>query len=296
MPFFASCFGNGKKQRALIGSHQQQAKTVCREERDPAVDDSLLDLTSTTIEVRSADICGTASQLPGSSAPSSPKKKMKVRGPKADQRSLRPKKNHRTSKHRTLHTMKKTANRTLTLEAAAKIPSGESAAEWHAVNTLDFYNDLSLLMGILEELCTATTCPCMSAGPNFKYLWADKGAKPVCLCAADYVEKMMIWVEKQLDDPAIFVIDGGNYPKDFHKAVKNIFRKLFRAYAHAYHSHFDAFVSLGAESHLNTCFKHFIIYGQEHKLLDDKDTAPLKDFIPSLIKGGGKGLLQNSLA
>ena len=32
------------------------------------------------------------------------------------------------------------------------------------------------------------------------------------------------------------------------------------------------------------------------KLLEDKDIAPLKDFIPSLLNGKGKGLLQNSLA
>merc|ERR1711939_886740 len=77
------------------------------------------------------------------------------------QRSLRPPKNHRTSKHRTLHTMKRTANRTLTLEAAAKLPSGENVNDWHMVNTLDFYNDVSLLMGILsEELCTDSSCPC----------------------------------------------------------------------------------------------------------------------------------------
>jgi len=229
-----------------------------------------------------------------------PKKVLANRPIDAGQRSLRPKKAHKSIKHRTLHTMKKTANRTLTLEAAARIPDGEDPYDWHAVNVLDFYNDLSLLMGILEgELCTTKSCPCMSAGPNFKFLWADgQGSKPVSLSAAEYIEKMMVWVEEQLDNPRLFPIDGNssNYPKNFHSCLHGIFKKMFRGYAHAYHSHFDAFVSLSAESHLNTCFKHFIIYGQTHGFLKDKDTAPLNEFIPSLLKGGGKGLLQNSLA
>ena len=33
-----------------------------------------------------------------------------------------------------------------------------------------------------------------------------------------------------------------------------IFKRLFRVYAHIYHSHFQKIVSLGAEAHLNTCF------------------------------------------
>jgi hypothetical protein len=39
-----------------------------------------------------------------------------------------------------------------------------------------------------------------------------------------------------------------------------IFKRLFRVYAHIYHSHFQKIVGLGAEAHLNTCFKHFIYF------------------------------------
>lgn len=217
-------------------------------------------------------------------------KNIQGQGSSSGQHSLRPKKSHKTKKHRTLHTLKKDKARTLTLQAASQVPVGERLHDWHAVNLLDFYNDLSLLMGILEdELCTAHTCPTMSAGPKYKYLWADKGGKPEAVCAAVYIEKMMAWVEGQIDDPKLFPIadpdsnSAIHYPTDFELRLRNIFRKLFRAYAHAYHSHFDAFVSLGAESHLNTCFKHFVIYTQEHQLLQDKDTAPLRDFIAMVL-------------
>ncbi len=42
--------------------------------------------------------------------------------------------------------------------------------------------------------------------------------------------------------------------------VRTIFKRLFRVYAHIYHSHFKQVCSLGEEAHLNTCFKHFIIF------------------------------------
>ena len=38
-----------------------------------------------------------------------------------------------------------------------------------------------------------------------------------------------------------------------------------------------------AEAHLNTCFKHFIYFVNEFKLIDPVELAPLKDLIDSLM-------------
>jgi MOB kinase activator 1 len=65
-------------------------------------------------------------------------------------------------------------------------------------------------------------------------------------------------------------------------AVQNIFKRLFRIYAHIYHSHFPKVVSLGEEAHLNTSFKHFIYFVQEFSLIDKKELAPLQELIASL--------------
>lgn len=46
------------------------------------------------------------------------------------------------------------------------MPPGEDLNEWLAVNTVDFYNAISVLFGTLEEFCTCSTCPVMSAGPK----------------------------------------------------------------------------------------------------------------------------------
>lgn len=109
----------------------------------------------------------------------------------------------------------------------------------------------------------------------------------------------MDWIESQLDDETIFpqklgmfnisiklvghlpefsglsfanymhhstvLIDcctaaGAPFPPNFRDVVKTIFKRLFRVYAHIYHSHFQKIVSLKEEAHLNTCFKHFVLF------------------------------------
>lgn len=52
------------------------------------------------------------------------------------------------------------------IREAVQLPPGEDLNEWLAVNTVDFYNAISVLFGTLEEFCTASSCPVMSAGPK----------------------------------------------------------------------------------------------------------------------------------
>jgi MOB kinase activator 1 len=76
----------------------------------------------------------------------------------------------------------------------------------------------------------------------------------------------------------IFLI-GIPFPKDFKKIIKVIFKRLFRVYAHIYHSHFSHIMALEAEPHLNTSFKHFIYFIDEFNLVEDKELAPLAELI-----------------
>jgi MOB kinase activator 1 len=117
--------------------------------------------------------------------------------------------------------------------------------------------------------------------------------KPVKVSAPEYADYLMSWVQEQLDDEAVFpskigktllslLISGVPFPKSFASVVKNIFKRLFRIYAHIYHSHFPKIVSLGEEAHLNTSFKHFIYFVQEFDLIDKKELAPLQELITKL--------------
>ena len=41
------------------------------------------------------------------------------------------------------------------------------------MNTVDFFNAISMLYGTLTECCTEASCPTMCAGPKYEYRWAD---------------------------------------------------------------------------------------------------------------------------
>lgn len=139
---------------------------------------------------------------------------------------------------------------------------------------------------------------------RYEYRWADGITikKPIEVSAPKYVEYLMDWIESQLDDETIFpqrlgmldiltklvvqlaefsglyspyymlhntlllISAGAPFPSNFREVVKTIFKRLFRVYAHIYHSHFQKIVSLKEEAHLNTCFKHFVLFTWVSKL------------------------------
>jgi MOB kinase activator 1 len=168
-----------------------------------------------------------------------------------------------------------------------RLPKGEDFNEWLAVNTVDFFNEISLLYGIVTEYCTKDSCPVMSAGPKYEYLWMDgvKVKKPIKVSAPEYIDYLMSWIEEQINDSNVFPTDDGvNFPKNFKQVCKTILKRLFRVYGHIYHSHMQKMVALDAEAHLNTCFKHFVYFVKEFKLVDERELAPLGDTIQHMLK------------
>ena len=168
------------------------------------------------------------------------------------------------------------------IDLAVELPKGEDLNEWLAVNTIEFYNDINLLYSMLEEFCTKQSCPVMSAGPKYEYLWADGSnvKTPMKVSAGEYIEYLMVWVESQLNNENIFPSTiGVPFPKNFLQVIKVIFKRLFRVYAHIYYTNFPQIVMLGCQNHLNTCFKHFIFFIEKFKLVEAKELAPLADLI-----------------
>ena len=168
------------------------------------------------------------------------------------------------------------------IDLAVELPQGEDLNEWLAVNTIEFYNDINLLYGMLEEFCTKETCPVMSAGPKYEYLWADgtNVKTPIKVSAKEYIELLMTWVENQLNNENIFPsVIGVPFPKNFFQIIKVIFKRLFRVYAHIYYTHFPHIVMLGCQYHLNTCFKHFVFFIERFNLVESKELAPLAELI-----------------
>eukprot|EP00049_Salpingoeca_infusionum_P027368 m.31820 g.31820 ORF g.31820 m.31820 type:complete len:242 (-) comp9465_c0_seq1:115-840(-) len=211
-------------------------------------------------------------------------------------KTFKPKKNIPEGSHQ--YNLKKYVDDTLgagNLALAVKLPDGEDLNEWIAVNTVDFFNQISILYGAITEFCTPTTCPVMSAGPKFEYLWADGTTvkKPIQCSAPEYIDYLMTWAQAQLDDESLFPSRIGQpFPKTFLQSVKTILKRLHRVYAHMYHSHFNRVVTLGAEPHLNTSFKHFVYFVQEFNLVHEKELEPMRELIDRLMdKDRKKGII-----
>ncbi|CAH8530213.1 unnamed protein product [Schistosoma turkestanicum] len=171
------------------------------------------------------------------------------------------------------------------LRLAVRLPEGEDLHEWIAINTVDFFNQINMLYGTLLEFCTDDTCPIMSAGPKYEYHWADGQTikKPLKCSAPHYIDCLMIWIQKQLENEAIFPSKiGAPFPRDFLNVVKVILKRLFRVYAHIYYQHFSEVRDLQEEAHLNTSFKHFIYFVLEFNLVQKRELVPLQHLIDLL--------------
>lgn len=76
---------------------------------------------------------------------------------------------------------------------------------------------------------------------------------------------------------------GVPFPRNFLQCARTILKRLFRVYAHVYHEHIEDVIRLKEEIHLNTSFKHFILFVQEFKLVDAKELAPLDELIERIV-------------
>lgn len=162
-----------------------------------------------------------------------------------------------------------------------KLPSGASEEEWLAITTIDFFNELNLLAGALSDICTHETCPVMCAGPyTFAWCDGDKVKTPTKMSAPRYFEHLLIWVERQLADESFLPVNPGQpFPPHYRKGMRVIYKRLFRIYAHTFHSHFKELIDGEADAHLNHSFKHFIYFVKEFNLIDDSELEPLKDLV-----------------
>ncbi|KAJ5081872.1 hypothetical protein NUU61_010136 [Penicillium alfredii] len=174
------------------------------------------------------------------------------------------------------------------LRKAVKLPEGEDLNEWLAVNVVDFYNQINLLYGSITEFCSPQSCPEMKATDEFEYLWQDSEnyRRPTKMNAPEYIEHLMSWVQGNIDNEQMFPSRIGiPFPKTFPSLLRQLFKRLYRVYAHIYCHHYPVVVHLGLEPHLNTSFKHYVLFIDEHRLASGKDYwGPLGDLVDSMLR------------
>jgi len=174
---------------------------------------------------------------------------------------------------------------------SVKLPPEEDLNEWLAINTFLFYEIATNVSESCESFCTEESCPAMTAGPSVSYAWADgkKVKKPIELPAPKYCEALFEWVFEQLSDTSLFPQDDETkFPKNFKKVVSTIHKRLFRVYAHIFHSHFSQVQEAGGEAHLNSSFKHLMYFILEFNLVEEDELLPLKNLITLLKEKDAK--------
>ncbi len=84
-------------------------------------------------------------------------------------------------------------------------------------------------------------------GPR-QYLWVDDKGKKTRLSAPQYIDYIMTFVQKTINDETIFPTKHGvDFPSTFESYLKKTHRLLFHVMAHVYHAHFKVGLSLPTE-------------------------------------------------
>ncbi|MCJ1284416.1 Mitotic exit network component [Xylographa opegraphella] len=248
----------------------------------PQTPDSPSPLPSSTAKARSQHIFGPASEVKAQSLPLSAYSNARTRN------QFKPR---AVNKGTSSYQLRQFAEATLgsgSLRKAVKLPDGEDLNEWLAVNVVDFYNQINLLYGSITEFCSPQSCPEMKATDEFEYLWQDSEnfKRPTKMPAPQYVEHLMGWVQGNIDNEQMFPSRiGVPFPKTFPTLIRQLFKRLYRVYAHIYCHHYPVIVQLGLEPHLNTSFKHYVLFIDEHGLASGKDFwGPLGDLVDSMLR------------
>lgn len=171
------------------------------------------------------------------------------------------------------------------MRQAVALPPGEDLNEWIAANTVDFFNGVSLIWGLVLD----TEMPRFANGEGFpfgyEYLWADgvNIKTPIKCSSTEYVEYVMNWVEEHINNENVFP-NGSDavFPRNFMSLVRQIYTRMFRIFAIVYTQHFSRLEQLGAAAHLNTSFKHYLFFVWEFDLIDARELDAVHEIVTEL--------------
>lgn len=79
------------------------------------------------------------------------------------------------------------------------------------VSAVDFFNEISLIWGIVCDVGVTREAAGVGFPPGFEYRWSDgsRFKTPIACSGAEYVEHVMNWVEKEINNDALFPTSSG---------------------------------------------------------------------------------------
>eukprot|EP00127_Corallochytrium_limacisporum_P005465 Clim_evm13s206 gene=Clim_evmTU13s206 len=170
-------------------------------------------------------------------------------------------------------------------------PEDSDENDWMAVNIVEFYNEVNLVYGTIMEFCTEESCPQMTAGKNFQYLWFSGKPLPADFKdnkyppARTYINCLVDEIDRRISDDRVFpTTSGGRYPEKFRKVIKKICKCVLRIYAHMYYHHIDDILKLGVQAQVNQAYERFYLFMKYFDLVNDEELAPVKEFTELMIE------------
>ncbi len=112
-----------------------------------------------------------------------------------------------------------------------------------------------------------------------KFDWSSRRGVISSVCCST---KALLWMNNKhwrSLHVSLFNIIAVPFPANFKEITSQIFKRMFRIFAHIYISHIDRIRELDVEAHLNSSFKHFYFFVKEHHLVNMQDMAPLDNVI-----------------
>ncbi|XP_041973323.1 MOB kinase activator-like 2 isoform X2 [Aricia agestis] len=166
----------------------------------------------------------------------------------------------------------------LDMRQLVELPRGLDYNEWLASHTLALFDHVNLLYGTVSEFCTAASCADMSGPGGRTYAWYDERGKKSRVAAPQYVDYVMTFTQKTVNDESVFPTKYANeFPAAFESVVRRVLRLLYHVVAHLYAAHFRELARLSLHAHLHLTFAHITALDHRFALLDQKETEVLRD-------------------
>ncbi|XP_047022886.1 MOB kinase activator-like 2 isoform X2 [Helicoverpa zea] len=147
-----------------------------------------------------------------------------------------------------------------------------------SLHALALFDHVNLLYGTVSEFCTAASCPDMTGPGGRTYAWYDDRGKKSRVAAPQYVDYVMTFTQKTVNDETVFPTKYANeFPAQFEGVVRRVLRLLFHVVAHMYAAHFRQLALLRLHAHLHLTFAHLTALDARFALLDHKETEVLRD-------------------
>ncbi|EPZ32667.1 Mob1/phocein [Rozella allomycis CSF55] len=169
------------------------------------------------------------------------------------------------------------------MKKIVSLPKYVDKNEWLAIHAFDFCMNLKEFCEVIREVCSHNP---MMDSIGSECLWTDPVKKVASkVSAKQYTELAFEWMLAIIDDERVFPTKMGvEFDKDFEAIIRTFFKFMFRIICHLYNFHFEDYVNLDLDSHLNTLTSHFLYFGLEFDILERRDFSPLQELIDAWIE------------